>query len=64
MVLTLVVCKILIPGEIFDFKVPLGNFISNPKEPHFHQPETLPFDGIFDNANCGVELLQLIGVGG
>ncbi len=38
MVLTLVVCKIFFPGEIFDVKLTLGNCISNPKELHFHGP--------------------------
>jgi hypothetical protein len=63
MVLTLVVCKILFPGEIFGVKSPLGNRISNPKEPHFNQPETLPFDGIVGDAN-GSGIVAIDGGGG
>jgi hypothetical protein len=37
-VLTLIVSNIFFSGEIFDVKLPLGNRISNPKEPHFHGP--------------------------
>jgi hypothetical protein len=51
MVLTLVVCKILFNKDIFDIKFPLGNHISNPKEPHFHRPGTLLFDSIVGYAN-------------
>jgi hypothetical protein len=51
MVITLVVSKILFPREIFDVKFPLGDRISNPKEPHFHHSGTLPFNGIIGYAN-------------
>jgi hypothetical protein len=63
MMLTLVVCKILFPREIFDVNFPLGNRISNPKEPHFHCPETLPFNGIVGYANSG-EIVAIDGGGG
>jgi hypothetical protein len=63
MVLTLVVCKILFPRELFDVKFPLSNRISNPKEPHFDHPGTLPFDSIFGYAN-GSGIVTIDGGGG
>jgi hypothetical protein len=60
---TLVVCKILFPGEKLGVKSPLGNHISNPKEPHFNQPGTLPFDGIVGDAN-GSGIVAMDGGGG
>ncbi len=55
MVLTLVVCKIFFPREIFDVKLTLGNCISNPKEPHFNGLFLLMLDGIFGDTNrCGI----------
>jgi hypothetical protein len=53
MVLTRVVCKILLPGEIFDVKFSLCHSISNPEELHFHGPGMLPFQGVVGDANYG-----------
>jgi hypothetical protein len=63
MVLTLVVCKILFPREIFDVKFPLCHSISNPEELHFHGPGPLPFHGVVGDANCG-GIIAIYGCGG
>ncbi len=63
MVLTLVVCKILFPGESFDVKFPLGDRICDTKESHFHCPGTLPFEGIVGYAN-GRGIVAIDGSGG
>jgi hypothetical protein len=51
--LILVVCKIFLPGEIFDVKLLLSNRICNPKESHFHGARALAFYYVVGNANCG-----------
>ncbi len=51
--LTLVVCKILFPKEIFDVKFTMCHSISNPEESHFQGPGTLPFHGVVGDTNCG-----------
>jgi hypothetical protein len=61
MVLTLGVCKIVFPREIFDVKFSPGNPISNPKESHFHCLGTLPFYGIVGYANGGGIVVMRVG---
>jgi hypothetical protein len=62
-VLTLVVCKILFPREIFDVKFPFCHSISNPEELHFHGPGTLLFQGVVGDTNCG-RIIAINGGGG
>ncbi len=62
-VLTLIVCKILFPGEIFDVKFPFYHSISNPEESHFHGPGMLPFHGVVGDSNCS-GIIAIYGGGG
>ncbi len=53
MVLTLVVCKIFLSGEIFDVKLLLSNSIHNPEASHLHGAQALVFFSVVGDSNCG-----------
>jgi hypothetical protein len=51
MVFTLVVREVFLAGVPTELVHPLGHFVTDPKEPHFHRARALAFDGIIGNAH-------------